>query len=530
MKKKEILVSKFFDKKLTESLKLASKNTEILVDFDETLLLRNSTAEYLNSLKPRLLGALLLKIIYLIKPWQWIKKIKLRKPSEDWFLVFFTTILMPWNIFLWSAKAQKMAKQYSNYELIETLNKNKSTEIIVVSVGFNFIIEPILKLMPIKYKQLICCRFWQGLKDRQKGKLAMIREAIGMKKVSSSIAITDSLDDLPLLMKVASPFLIVWEQAKYQAPMTDIYFPLLYLHKVKRVGENYIVKSILLDDFPILILAFTWLSQSPILQAIAMLCFVFSFWCIYEFGYYENDLVAEKYEKKPVLSDTYYDRLVMIQWWQPWIWSLAIAIVCVVLISAGENNGFDFLHSDRKFLLVSLKNFYSWFSFLLLSRLGFFIYNYLNKPTRIWLYPLLQFFRYCGFLVLFETNIIGVSLILGHVLARSTSYLVYRYAGANIEQWGKIKDWFLRWLLFITFVAMMSIAQSDLSLLFNWQTTAVSCWWLLRCRKQVIDIFNNIKPIWHLANQEQQINHRETTLENIVLADTETQLSGDSTI
>ena len=45
----------------------ASQYTPIILDFDETLLLRNSTAEYINNLRPRFLGfclIILLKIIY----------------------------------------------------------------------------------------------------------------------------------------------------------------------------------------------------------------------------------------------------------------------------------------------------------------------------------------------------------------------------------------------------------------------------------------------------------------------------------
>lgn len=57
-KKKRIsLISQAEVTKLVET---ASSNSLIILDFDETLLLRNSTAEYLNSLRPRIIGLLLL--------------------------------------------------------------------------------------------------------------------------------------------------------------------------------------------------------------------------------------------------------------------------------------------------------------------------------------------------------------------------------------------------------------------------------------------------------------------------------------
>ncbi|MEY2832853.1 MAG: hypothetical protein RLZZ574_2112, partial [Cyanobacteriota bacterium] len=41
----------------------ATQDNPLIIDFDETLLLRNSTAEYINSLRPRLLGFLLIMVL-----------------------------------------------------------------------------------------------------------------------------------------------------------------------------------------------------------------------------------------------------------------------------------------------------------------------------------------------------------------------------------------------------------------------------------------------------------------------------------
>ena len=50
MKSQTVVVDNFYEKDSINSIQAPTKNKTILVDFDETLLLRNSTAEYLNGL------------------------------------------------------------------------------------------------------------------------------------------------------------------------------------------------------------------------------------------------------------------------------------------------------------------------------------------------------------------------------------------------------------------------------------------------------------------------------------------------
>jgi phosphoserine phosphatase len=485
----------FSQNEVINSIREASQNTPIIVDFDETLLLRNSTAEYLNSLQPRIVGSLLLKVIAFPKPWKWLTKSGEETKVRDWFLVFFTTLLMPWNIFFWKRIARDIAVKHSNYKLIEELNNNKDAEIIVATLGFTFIVNPILNNMSVTYSQLISCRFWQGLKDRQKGKLAIVEKSINEQQIASSIFITDSVDDLPLLKKTAKPLLFVWEKARYNYPMSDFYLPMMYIHKVKRVGEQYISKAILLDDFPILLLSLSWLSSQPILHGLGILFLLFSFWCIYEFGYYENDLIAEKYEKKPTLSNTYYNSQVTMNWWQPWIWALLLASIGIFALVGSEKTevfNFTYLIKHQKEIATSyLILFGAWAGFLLISRFCFWIYNYVNKPTRIWLYFVLQFTRYCGFLAVTKTNLVGISLLLVQMLSRSISYLVYRYIGGNRENWPDLQEKFLRWFLFTFSIVGLSFAQTDIFLLINWQTVAIFTWYLLRGGHHIKRATNN---------------------------------------
>ncbi len=484
---------------LAKSIAQASPDTSVIVDFDETLFLLNSSAEYLNSLQPRFIAAIILKFLSFTKPWRFLIKSSQDSEVRDWFLILFMTLLFPWNIFLWQKTAKKLAQNYSNNQLITELHKNHNTNIIIATLGFEFVVEPVLKFMSINYNQLISCRFWQGASDRQKGKLAMIQQSIKQEQISTGILITDSLDDEPLLKEVAKPFLITWSRAKYNSPMADIYFPLYYLEKIKRPGDNYFFKAIILDDLPILFLAFSWLSPQPILNGISILFFVISFWCIYEFGYYENDLVAEKYEDHPRLSKSYQNYKHTVNWWKPWIWALLFATIGIVALEGSQRatSIFDWgwLQNSTEILNNGILPGLYWIGFLLVSRFCFWVYNYVNKKTRIWLYLILQITRYCGFLVVTATNIVGMSALLSHMFTRSISYLMYRYSGGTKQSWPDLPEQFLKLSLFTTMIIGLSIADSDWSILIGWQTLAFVLWFLLRSRKQTLKIIKEFKLI-----------------------------------
>ncbi len=201
----------------------ATKNTPIILDFDETLLLRNSTAEYINSLRPRLVGFGLIMLLKILRPWVWLPRPFRGNKTRDWFLVAIPTILLPWTLLFWQQKAKKLAQDHSNRELISGVEGNTEAEIIVASLGFNFVINPILEHISMRCDRLVACRFWQGASDRNKGKLIMIQEVLSESEIKSAILVTDSEDDLPLLQVVAQPYFVLWSLAKYVEPFKDFW-------------------------------------------------------------------------------------------------------------------------------------------------------------------------------------------------------------------------------------------------------------------------------------------------------------------
>lgn len=208
--------------KAIQCIENARGNTAIILDFDETLLLRNSTAEYIDSFRPRLLGFILVRLISAIEPWTWLPQPFRDNKVRDWFLVVIPTILLPWTLINWQSKAKQLAREYGNTELISAVNGNTEATIIVASLGFKFVIAPILRHLPMKYDLLVSCRFWRA-GDRTKGKLLMMQEVLSNSEIESAILVTDSEDDLPLLQVVEQPCFVIWSLAKYVSPFQDFW-------------------------------------------------------------------------------------------------------------------------------------------------------------------------------------------------------------------------------------------------------------------------------------------------------------------
>ena len=286
----------------------------------------------------------------------------------------------------------------------------------------------------------------------------------------------------------------------------NIYLPFSYLEKVKRVGENYTRGIIFEDDLPILLFAFSWQATHPLLHGLGIFCLLVSFWCVYELGYYENDYVAEKYEQQPKLSISYHIYKQMMKTKYPWLWSLifgfcGVAILQKALVEQLKMTAFT--SSSHLLLLVGC-----WSGFLVCLRGCFQIYNYINKATRTWVYIVLQFFRYYGFILVTPTNLIGTSLLSSNILTRSLLYITYRYCGGSVGNWpDRVPKKLLRWLIFILILVALSIGLGSLELWQSWQTGAIFIWCLIQGKGQIIKTLAEVKPIFvDGSNLVQQID------------------------
>lgn len=277
------------------------------------------------------------------------------------------------------------------------------------------------------------------------------------------------------------------------------YFPFAYLEKVKRRGENYTLKVILLDDIPLLLLAFSWHSSNFVLHGISLIFLLVSFWCVYEIGYYENDLVAEKHEQKPRLDPSYYAHRHIMKTSSPWIWSLVLGWIGIVLLNKAQGVYLPLtglLEEEIEYINPTVLFFLSWTAFLVGVRYCFKVYNYLNKQARTWLYLVLQSLRYYGFLWVTGTNLIGIGLLSSYILSRSLLYIVYRYSGGNCDNWPReIPDKFLRCSIFIFTLITICFGSQSIEILQSWQTWVMLLWSVVRSQSQIRNTLSQFKPI-----------------------------------
>ncbi|MGF1459185.1 MAG: HAD family hydrolase [Leptolyngbyaceae cyanobacterium] len=470
----------------------------VVVDFDETLFLRNSTEEYLDSLQPQLLGNLVLTVLEKLNLWKLLPPPLRSHESIDWLRVVIATCLFPWTILLWKNRAQKLARDYFNQPLLNSLQQSRHARIIVATRGFEFIVRPLLASTPLKVERLIGCRFLHGGGDRQLGKEEMLSRWLAPAEIQDSALITDSLDDASLLEIVKYPFLVRWPNAQYIRAMSGAYLPFFYIEKVKKPGTRFLINVVLKDHIIALLFACTWLSSMPVFHGLGIALLAFSWWCIYEIGYFQNDLVAEKYEKKPVLSDTYQRYKDRMDVFMPWVVSLGFAIPGLALVALGNTLTWTTVFDGQAYtsalrwgaIVPSLS---LWIASLVGTRLTFTVYNYLDESTRIWLYPLLQFAKYAGFLLIANINSVGLALLIAQVFVDWIPYMIYRCGGDR----DRLKEQFFKVFVFLLLTVSTAIVQRDGSHLLTVQFFAILLWYGGRSLSQVKEIVRNAHFIWH---------------------------------
>ena len=280
----------------------------------------------------------------------------------------------------------------------------------------------------------------------------------------------------------------------------NIYLPFSYLEKVKRVGENYTRRAILEDDLPILLFAFSWQASNPFWHGIGIFLLLLSFWYVYELGYYENDRVAEKYEQYPKLSSTYHTYKQSLKTRYFWLWSLIFGFCGVTIIEKAQS--IEELKITTSFTAASINFsnllllFTYWIGFLITLRCCFWIYNYLNKATRTWVYMLLQLLRYYGFVVVTPTNLIGAILLTSNILTRSVLYITYRYCGGKVGNWPDlVPKKLLRWLVFWLTLMAIAIGLQSVELWQSWQVWAIMLWCLIQGKGQMIEMLAQVKSV-----------------------------------
>ncbi len=444
----------------------------VLVDLDETLYLRNSTEDFIDSAAPRVLAAPVMKLIDVIAPWRWIGGLHTR----DIWRVRLVLLLFPWTYAIWLWRCRRLAGAHTNTALLTAL-REREAGVVVATLGFAPIVRPLLHAMGCGTYDAIPCRLDWG-RDRKAGKAALVERRLGHDTVTRSLVVTDSADDHELLRRCAMPVWTKWSAARFQHAFEDVYFPTRYTAKIKHPG-GYALRWLLLEDLVLWVLAAaTALVVSPQVM-LALPLFFLSFWAIYEIGYMENDRCAQRYEAEPQLTPAHaafagahFER-------NAWIYAGLFALAAS-LIASGRLDP----------VLLS-----TWAGVLAALRALYFVYNRVDKATRVWLYAGLQAFRYFSVLAVAAVGMAGVVVLTAFTLARWIVYVVYRHrAAAKGYVWPKLPQRTIVLMLILVqlgTLALMGLAKPA----FTIPAAILLSWCAARSRGEIVKILKGVRWI-----------------------------------
>lgn len=434
----------------------------ILLDLDETLYLRNSTEDFIDSARPRLPALLLMRLLDLVKPWRTTGG----EVTRDVWRVRLISMCFPWTTNLWKGRVTALATDFTNLRLMAVLGTPGATPIITTA-GFEPIVAPLVAALGLPQARIVAARLWT-FADRRGGKLQRAIGELGDETIRTALVLTDSAEDITLLDACARPLRAVWPEARHRHALSGVYLPGQYLTHVKRPGARYIVRGILQEDFAFWVLSSIALAALPLPHFFGLMFLLVSFWSVYERGYVDNDLIAARFEEKPKLSAAFRDSPVATPRWQPWGWALASGAVGVALL--------------RWPAMGSPADFAIWVAVLLATHVWFTLYNRFDKGTRVWLFMGLQFARSAAFVALVPILPIGAAALGAHVLAKWVPYHVYRLGG---KEWPEAPFHLIRLLFFVVLTLLLGFAAGPNSVL-NWTALALLGWNIFRARRELM--------------------------------------------
>lgn len=440
---------------------LGEHHGPVLVDLDETLFLRNSTELYLDSAWPGVAALMLLRLLDLLKPW----RLTGGEATRDHWRAGLITLLMPWTIWLWRRRVRALAASHANAPLREALMRRPAAPV-VVTIGFGAIVGPLCRALGLGDTRVVACRLFHPA-DRRDGKLDLATRVLGERTVGRALLITDSPEDHPLLRACERGLLVRWPDALFTPALAGVYVPGQYISRVKHVGQRYILRGILQEDFAFWVLASIGLATAPFWHVAGLGLLLLSFWAIYEQGYADNDRCGARYEAAPKLSPEFHKAPVATPALAPWIWAAAAGALGICALARPG--------------LAQPQHFLIWAAVLIATDQWFRLYNRMDKGSRVWLYSGLQIGRTAAFATLVPVMPVGAAALAAHVFARWMPYFYYRHGGTR---WLSEQLHLTRLVLFIWLIVFLAMAAGPESV-FNWSCALLLAWNLFRARQEL---------------------------------------------
>ena len=401
-------------------------NAPLLLDFDETYWLRNSTEAFLDSVRPAWPAALILAALDIVRPWRLLPGPDKDHVWRDWLRVLTILVLFPWSLIRWRKLARTLGPQWQNPALAPLVTRQPAGGAWLVTNGFRPIVAPLLAALPAAERPtLLASPLTTGFAWRRLGKRAVVEQALGKERLAAATVVTDNDEDGDLLAAAGAPLHLKWPDARYEPAHARAYLPLYYMERIKRPHQGHLKRVVLTDELILLLLVYLWATPSlATLTAIVVLHA--SFWVIYEILYVENDRVAAERETDPRLSAAYHQTPHRFREPLAWLTGLALGLAGIALLQLAPTYGGPGLALGWAL----------WALFLLALRCLAWVYNHVDKTTRIPLYLVLQAFKLAGLALLLPLPQAALVLLAAHLAAQWLPYLAYRVAQtAVVDAW-----------------------------------------------------------------------------------------------
>ncbi|WP_299403282.1 hypothetical protein [Acaryochloris sp. IP29b_bin.148] len=455
-------------------MEIRAENEILILDFDHTLFLSNSTEEYLNSAKPRTLVALILALLDWFKVWNLFPGENKRTVYRNAIHVICISILFPWSYFFYKQRAVNLVAEYLNSDIVKILESKIWKKVIIASNGFDFIIQPLLTQMNIQVDVILSSQILTTQNGiRATGKQVYLQKLLTYDELQKSTFISDNLEDKDLKNIVNEFIFYEHPKAKQLSAGQNIYIPFAYTHKSKRGNTNHLLNVVLLEDYPFILVAYGFSNPISIQLFISILLVLLSFWCIYEACYFENDLYELRYESKHNNAD----KIEYIKKKQnspfevyAWIWAAMLALSGLLILA------FKPYEAHNLFSYELLIEFITWMIFLIILRLIFRAYTYSSSLYRVAISPALQIARLVGPSLFLSINFYGAFFIVARALSRWFSYSIYRAGGDRKA----ISQPLIRHLIFVILIASIAIVEKDIRVLISLQFVLTLCFSVIR--------------------------------------------------
>ena len=485
---------------LSAALVDAETDDLMVVDFDETLFLRNSTELFLDSACPAVVAAVAGRLIDVLKPWRLFPRFRDGFAMADWLRVLVVVWLMPWTIWRWRRMAPALARAHVNPELATFLREKRFSRIVVASHGFRFIIAPLLQALPIQ-AELVASPLWLGFAARARGKQLQLEERFGAAAVAKATVITDHAGhDADLLAVAARPLVVLWPEARYERAFARTYVPLVYTEKAKHPGHLHVLGVFFAKDWMALVMASALLAPNPLLTALGLAFLMVSYAIVYEVGYHENDYLGRQREKKPISTEERVALAGTVHEGLAWLFGALVAVPGAFLLAYSGASAW--LVPGQTIagtaLLLGL-----WLGLLAVIRATFWLFNRIDERSRMLLHLPLQLMKglWLAWLLALPLSIAGAALLLANSVCAWIPYVVYRMGGVRWET----PDNLVR-LLVLLVVVTGAAAVGEGAALLTWQSLAVLMWAVYKARNDVVGF---VRAAHFLADRDASVVRSE---------------------